>query len=347
MKKGILVVIALALIWYGFSMLNRVYWMDGAGEATITVERGMSLVEIEGQLVAHQVIDENDVWLFDLYARATNKDRGIKAGTFVLAPGDAIAKILGALSLSSSDEKTLTFIEGWDLRDIANYLEQQDITGDADELYEVTGAPARDYRTQTGAPEVTVTSIAALADKPEHVSLEGYLFPETYRVFSNATVDDVVNMLLAEFQKRIGVIEMRAERSAGKFYRDYTFFEVLTMASILEAEVRGEEDQRMVADIMWRRLENGWPLQVDSSVNYITEKDTPSASAQDIKVNSPYNTYAQRGLPLGPINNPSMVAFEAVINPQENEFWFFLTAPDGTVHYGRTIEEHAANRKFL
>ncbi len=337
MKKTTLTIGIILAVLYGFSLLSRIYWGSGEGEAQIIIAKGDTLVDIAGQLVASEVLVENDIWLFDLYARITDKDRAIKAGEFTLAQSMPIADILGALSVSSGSEKTLTFIEGWDLRDIAEYLIEQEVIDDEEDLYEVTGIPARDYRTQKGKPSVPFEAIAY--EKPSWVSLEGFLFPETYRVYSNATVDEVIETMVDEFANQIGDTKEQ--------YKDYTFYEMLVMASILEAEVQSSEDRRLVADIMWRRLENGWPLQVDSSVNYVLDKNNPSASAQDLKADSPYNTYKNKGLPIGPINNPSADSFDAALNPKANDYWFFLTSPDGTVHYARTIEEHAANRKYL
>lgn len=347
MRKGLIPIIVLILVGYFLTVFHRIYWREGGGEAVVTIAKGATLLDVEGVLLTNHVLTDDDLWLFDMYARMTDADRTVKAGTFTLRKNASIADVLAVLASASGKERSLTFIEGWSLRDIAKYLVAQGVITKEDELYRVTGFPARDYRNQKGEPERVVKAISWMESKPANVSLEGYLFPDTYRFYSNATVDEVVQTLVNEFDDKFSGIKFRMQREPGKFFGNYSFFEVLTMASILEAEVRGEKDQRFVSDIMWRRLEKGWPLQVDSSVNYVTEKDTPSASAKDIKNSSPYNTYKHKGLPPGPINNPGLKAFESAMNPEPNEYWFFLTGEDGSVHYARTLEEHKANRKYL
>ncbi len=345
MRKTIFGIIILLVVLYGFSLISRIYFGEGEGEVAITIEKGEQLVSVAGKLVAGEVLRDDDIWLFDLYARVTDKDRAIKAGSFTLAKDMPIADIFVLLSVPSSTERSLTFIEGWNLRDIAEYLYEQDIIKGEKDLYEITGVPARDYRIEKGVPEHPITNIGEPnKEKPNYVSLEGYLFPDTYRFYENVTVDEIVQTLVNEFDEKYTELDKNADHS-NDF--NYTFHELITMASIIEAEVQSTEDRRKVADIMWRRLEDDWPLQVDSSVNYVTQKNTPSASAKDLQADSRYNTYKNRGLPPGPINNPSLDAFKATVSPIKNDFWFFLTSPDGTVHYARTIEEHAANRKYL
>lgn len=347
MRTFLVTCAVVVLLWYGFALCNRVYWRDGGQRVTVTIARGADLIDVEGALVASGALSQQDAWLFDAYARATDADRRIKAGTFAIARGGAIADMLAVLATPSTSERTLTFIEGWNLRDIAAYLVREGVITTAADLYRVTGVPAHDYRRANGKPERSIEPVGAMQSKPAFVSLEGYLFPDTYRFYSNATVDEVVTALVGEFQNKLEKIDPPQGTAPGKFYKEYTFFEVLTMASILEAEVRGQQDRRMVADIMWRRLENGWPLQVDSSVNYVTDKNDPSARAKDLVIDSPFNTYKHKGLPLGPINNPGLQAIDAAVHPASNAYWFFLTGRDGAVHYARTLEEHAANRKYL
>lgn len=323
-------------------------WLrEGDGNASVRIAKGATVRSVAEDMAAQGVLPAKDIWLFEFAAKVTDADRAIRAGDFTVPRNGSILGLLTTFtSQKESQEKSLTFIEGWDLRDIAKYLVREQVIVSPEELYKVTGVPARMYVGGVGAPERSLPDLDILNTRPQNVSAEGFIFPDTYRVFADATVDEIVEKAMKEMEEKVRSVTDR-DVTSKKFYKDYSFFEVLTMASIVEAEVRGTEDRRKVADIMWRRLEQGWPLQVDSSVNYITEKNTPSASAQDIKNTSPYNTYKHRGLPPGPINNPSLDAIRAVITPEPNDKWFFLTSKDGTVYYGRTLEEHAANRKYL
>jgi len=143
--------------------------------------------------------------------------------------------------------------------------------------------------------------------------------------------------MLTNFEKRVTVNP--SEKS---------LFDIIRMASVIEREVQNPDDMAIVSDLFWRRLAIGMPLQADSTVNYVIGGDKPSITFEQTKINSPYNTYLHQGLPLGPISNPGAQAITAAANPKPNDYLFFLTDKEGNVHYGKTLEEHNANkRKYL
>ncbi|OGY89834.1 MAG: hypothetical protein A2927_01170 [Candidatus Komeilibacteria bacterium RIFCSPLOWO2_01_FULL_45_10] len=134
--------------------------------------------------------------------------------------------------------------------------------------------------------------------------------------------------------------EMRVDiKNAGK-----SIFEVITLASIIEKEVRTEQDMKMVADIFNKRLEQGIALQSDATVNYVTGKGLVQPTAADIAVDNLYNTYKYRGLPPGPIANPGLKAIKAAIYPTPNQYYYFLTTAEGEVIYSQTYQEHLKNK---
>jgi UPF0755 protein len=177
-------------------------------------------------------------------------------------------------------------------------------------------------------------------DKPETISFDGYLAPETYRVFAGASLEEIVDRLIAQRESEFSEADYAAIAAAGR-----TPFEVLTIASLLEREVRGETNKKLVADLFWRRYDDGWKLQADSTVHFIVGTDgSVFTSAADRAIDSPWNTYRYTGLPAGPIGTPSRLAIEAAIYPTPNEYWYFLTTLDtGEVKFGRTLAEHNAN----
>jgi UPF0755 protein len=178
-----------------------------------------------------------------------------------------------------------------------------------------------------------------LAEKPAHVSLEGFLFPDTYRLYREAGPEDIVRTMLRNFDRKIDA-ELRAKIEAS----GRSFYEIVTMASIVEREVRTDESRRRVADIFWRRYDIGMALQADSTVNYVTGKSLAAVSFEDTKVDSRYNTYKYPGLPPGPIGNPGLAAIRATVDPLPNDAWYFLTDAEGNVHYGRNLDEHNRNK---
>jgi UPF0755 protein len=172
------------------------------------------------------------------------------------------------------------------------------------------------------------------------------LAPETYRVYQNATLEEVFDKLLKQRSKEI--FDNYYASSNSKTF-NHEFYEVLTMASILEKEVQKFEDKKMVADIFWRRLKIGMALQADSTVHYTLGKEgSVFTSAKDRQTDSLWNTYKYPGLPPSPICNPGLDSVKAALEPTANNYWYFLTGKDGVVHYAKTLEEQNLNRfKFL
>jgi UPF0755 protein len=121
------------------------------------------------------------------------------------------------------------------------------------------------------------------------------------------------------------------------------------MASIIEEEARTEETRRTIAGILWKRLDNGWPLQVDAAFAFVNgKKKSSELTVEDLAIKSPYNTYANKGLPPTPISNPGLDAISATIRPIATKYYFYLSDDDGNMHYAVTNAEHEANKaKYL
>ncbi len=245
------------------------------------------------------------------------------------------------------EEVTLTIIPGWNLRQVAHYLVQKGFASTTQDVYNVTGIPAKDYRQlKLQAPTlVDEDGFAVPPDRTERNSLsyEGYIAPETIRVFKDASVSDIIIKFLKQRQKEIKQIVSETEGGSIQNWPD-----IITMASIVEEEAKTPEDRRIVADILWRRVTMNWALQVDSSVHYAVDKTgTVFTTEKDREVDSPWNTYKYPGLPIGPIANPSIDSIKAAYQPTKNEYWYFLSGKDGKMHYAKTFEEHNANKKYL
>ena len=265
----------------------------------------------------------------------------LQPGSYDLTGAKSYREVIERLASGgmAANEVTIRILEGWTVRDIARLLNKIGLTRGAGEFYALAGEPAADFRRAKTGPRDFSEEFSFLADKPARAGLEGYLFPDTYRVFDDAKTEDIVRTMLRNFDRRL-TPELRAEiAAAGRTTRD-----IVIMASIIEREVRTDEDRAAVSDIFWRRLKIGMPLQADSTVNYATGKSLPSVLTEDTKVDSPYNTYKYPGLPIGPIGNNGLASIIAAVEPKKNDYWFFLTDGVGAVHYARTIEEHNKNR---
>ena len=233
------------------------------------------------------------------------------------------------------EEITLTILPGWNLRDVADYFVKKGVASSTADVYLVTGLPAVPFKLpiQEVRPEDSVNTFA-------HYNYEGYLAPETIRFFKGATVEEVVNRF---FEQQL--MELTEEMRTEVIRREITWHELLTIASLIEREARGEIDRRMVSDILWRRLQMGWAFQVDSSVHYIAGRSGDVfTTAKERDSLSLWNTYKYPGLPPGPISMPSQQSIMAALYPEKNSYWYFLTDHDGKMHYAPTLDEHNVNR---
>ena len=182
-----------------------------------------------------------------------------------------------------------------------------------------------------------------MSELPETASLEGYLFPDTYEISEGESPEDIIKNILVNFEKKI-----TRELKEAIALKNKSVFEIITMASMIEKEVKTINDKKIVSGILWKRLEDGMPLQVDATINYITGKNHKSALLADLKINSPYNTYKYQGLPLGPISNPGIDSILAAIYPTESKYWYYLSADSGKTIFSKTLKEHnAAIAKYL
>ena len=166
----------------------------------------------------------------------------------------------------------------------------------------------------------------------------GYLYPDTYFVPETYTYSEMISLLQETYEEKMAPL-----RDA---LYDLTEEEVVILASILEREASTLESKRIVAGILLSRLEIGMALQVDASFSYLLDKESAELTMDDLAIDSPYNTYLYPGLPPTPISNPGLESIEAVINPLETNYLYYLTAPDGTFYYAETFEEHKRNKEL-
>ncbi len=171
---------------------------------------------------------------------------------------------------------------------------------------------------------------------------EGYLFPDTYFFSASAGADDVIKIMRDEFQKKIDPWEPIIKETK------HSLRDIVIMASIIEKEAKTEEDQALVSGILWKRIEQGIPLQVDAPFYYLLGKTSSELTQSDLAIKSAYNTYKNKGLPAGPIGNPGISAIRAAVHPKNSSYFYYLSDKQGIMHYAKTFEEHKANKeKYL
>lgn len=174
----------------------------------------------------------------------------------------------------------------------------------------------------------------------EAEKFEGYLFPDTYFVLPNIKEQDLLKVLKDTLTRKLEPYKDEIEKSP------YNMHEILTIASIIEKEESDTKDRHMIAGIINNRLKINMALQVDATFLYILGKGTFGLTREDLKHQSPYNTYVHTGLPPGPINNPGLSSIRAVLEPHDNPYLFYLADSAGTTYYSKTYEEHLSKKRI-
>ena len=307
--------------------------MTSENKITFEIKEGESVNAILDKLKDQKVISSD--FLLKAYLKFKGADTKIKAGLFEIEPPITLKKIVEAIQgEGKSNERNITIIPGWDLRDIARYFEAEGIVSST-YVYALTGKPA-EFGPWASS---TFQTYAILKTKPQNVSLEGYFAPETYRIYKNEKIESILKRLLDQREKDFTMQMLQDIQNQGK-----TVHEILTLAGILEKEVKTSEDRKKVADLFWRRIQLGMGLQADSTVHYLSGREGDVfTKAKERQIDSLYNTYKYRDLPPGPISNPSISSIMAAIYPTPNDAFYFLTTTDGDVKYARTLDEHNAN----
>lgn len=293
------------------------------------VAPGQSVAEIGNRLQAQGLI--NDAELFRLYVRLRGLDSTINAGAFTLRPNMNIEEIALALQRSQSNEVQVTIPEGRRREEIADLLQAE------------LGVSADEFRNLTS--RASAYSYPFLQGLPADATLEGYLFPDTYRLPENPTAQDVVLRMLDNFGEKAGPLLTQAQ-AAGKDPRD-----LVTMASIVEREAVIAAERPTIAGVYFNRLRVGQPLQADPTTQYALGFQPDQGSwwkrgltLDDLRYSDPggYNTYVNAGLPPGPIANPGLSSLQAALQPAESNFFYFVAAcnGDGTHQFSVTFEEH-------
>lgn len=301
-----------------------------ASTVTFVIQDGESFSTIASHLQEQQII-ANAFW-FKVAGKFAGLADKMKTGNHQVQPGLNYSSLLAKLATSVPDEVSITIPEGYSLFQIGTVINEK------------LGISAADWEAATGISSPLKTHpFFVSAGAPLIVDLEGYLFPDTYRFFPNATASDVAQKMLDTMQQKVATLDEPTGNARG-----YSIHELLTVASIVQKEATDKSDMADIADVFFKRLRDGMALQSDATVNYATGAGDPAKSVIDISFDSLYNTYNQRGLMPGPICNSGLDAVEATFHPKSNDYYYFLTDQDGIVHFAKTFAEHTLNvNKYL
>lgn len=266
--------------------------------------------------------------ILEAYGRSRELQTRLQAGRYLVAPTMAPAEILAKIASGDAvfDEIVITVPEGWSLNDIELHLEEMGLF--SKERFAQAAVMQDGYR--------DFELVSALEDD---TILDGYLFPDTYRIFEDSTPESIVRRMLQNFERRL-TPEIREQVEASEM----TLHEVLTLASIVQKEATDAGEMRDVAGVFSNRLRDRIRLESDATVNYVLGTSKRQPTFADTEVQHPYNTYENYGLPPGPIGNPGIDAILATLNPARHEYFFFLHPLGQPIVLSRTFQEHLDNK---
>ncbi|KKU52996.1 MAG: Aminodeoxychorismate lyase [Parcubacteria group bacterium GW2011_GWA2_47_10b] len=290
--------------------------LPAQGEPFI-IQEGSFAGDIAELLKTRNVIRSKELFVWTAYLVGAHNN--LSSGTFLFLEPESIFTVIRELT-RKREEIQLVIPEGVTIRDIVRILEKNKMPA-AKNFIQVTNKVPEDFPFE---------------------SLEGFLFPDTYRVYVSTSAEDLVQMMLKNFHEKTDPLRAEVESSPRSLY------EIITMASLVEKEVPTRKDKEIVAGVLWKRIDDKYPLQIDATLFYESGKASHELSLGDLREDTPYNTYVHVGLPPSPIANPGFESIEAALRPKGSPYYFYLSDRRGTTHFARTFEEHKLNKaKYL
>lgn len=295
----------------------------------IVIERGSSLGKIATQLKEEKIIKSE--FVFKMAVRFIGGQGGAKSGNYFFKESQNVLTVARRITVADFrlTSMRITIPEGSTIVEISEILQNSLGNGfDKENFLKLT-------KGQTFLDN-------DISDKSLD-SLEGFLFPDTYFFLPGTKNSEIISEMRRNFNLKISS-EIKEEIEK----RGLSLYDVITMASLIEEEARQSETRRLVSGILWNRLNVGMALQVDAVFPYIIGKNTFEITLDDLKVDSPYNTYLYAGLPKGPISNPGLDSILSAVYPKDSDYWYYLSDKEGDMHYAKTFDEHKVNKeKYL
>lgn len=271
--------------------------------------------------------------VFKYYVKFKNES-DFMAGEYHMTPSMTFAQIIDSLKTGKIMQKpvfSITIPEGKQLDEIAAAIAKKSNQKEADIIKQLNKETFIQSM-MNKYPDLLTTEI--LAKDVKH-PLEGYLFPATYPFYKkNPTLEEIISAML---DKTVNIVQKYEVEIADQ---DLSIHEFLTMSSLIEKEATKKADRNKIASVFYNRIKEKMPLQTDPTVLYAQGKHKAKVTYKDLEVDSPYNTYQNKGLPPGPIANAGVMSMEAALHPDKTDYLYFLASKDGKVHFSKTLQEH-------
>jgi UPF0755 protein len=286
-------------------------------EQVVEIKPGMTLRQVAHFLADKKLLDEPSA--FVLYTYLQGKQNRIQAGEYRLSPSVPPWKILESLTTGTAILYTVTIPEGYRITEIAELLEKKGLV------------KKEEFIAETRNKELLETLQISSGG-----SLEGYLYPETYKFTKAVGAKKIVKTLVDTFKERVQKPELMQQASAGKL----TFHEIVTLASLIEKETGLGTERKLISSVFHNRLVKKMRLQTDPTVIYAIVNFDGNIRKKDLSIDSPYNTYKHFGLPPGPIASPGLDSIRAAMEPEDSDYLYFVSRKNGSHQFSTNYKDH-------
>lgn len=300
--------------------------VGGQNSIKMHIAEGTSASEVAMELERGRIVRNS--LLFKLLLKTTGTDKAIKPGDYVFTQKQTMMEILHILKTGNMTQRLVTIPEGLTISQMAELLQEKGIVRKEDFLAAVKNG---DFLVNGG----------------KRKTLEGFLLPDTYDFPPNYTASDIIKKMIREFENRVVPAYIEKQKSLPI---NLTLDEVVIMASLVEREAKIPDERPIIASVYYNRLKKGMLLQCDATIQYALGENKPVLTYDDLKIDSPYNTYIHKGLPPTAIANPGINSIKAVLAPRKTNYLFYVrndVKNDGSHVFTSTLEEHnEAIRKY-
>lgn len=320
-----LAVISIAVIGF-FYFRYQVYYSRGKAleNKMFTIEKGEGSDEIASRLAESRLISGKVYFYY--YLRESGLLSKVMPGDYLLSVNLTIPEIVHILTNPEENFIRVTFPEGFTSSQMGERLRSN-------------GLPGEDFLKIVNEPGDLKKRYGYLSD-PSVTILEGYLFPDTYFFKKDITAQNIVGRMLDRFDEKLDQKIREDVFAQGK-----KISEIIKMASLVEEEVKKPADRKTVSGIFWNRINLDMPIQSDATLTYILGDKKDSHSLDEIRIDSPYNSYTRKGLPPTPIDNPGSDSIFAAVYPEETDYLYFVSTANCGPFFAKTLEQHGVNRQ--
>ncbi|MGM9978283.1 MAG: endolytic transglycosylase MltG [Clostridium sp.] len=329
-KKGILlliVVLLIAVIIGGFEYYDGIIekpLKSDKEKIKITVDEGESFYSILDELSSTGALKNKEVIKLNLKLDKKN-NINLVPGEYEINTNVTLKELIKILETEdfSKNRISVTIPEGYDIEEIANLFKENGLFSKDDFLNAVKNHELPSY---------------VKKDDKKKYNLEGYLFPNTYFLDKDISPDEVISLMISEFEKTLE----KVEKETGVTVKEEEIEKIITIASLVEEEAELDEERDLVSSVIYNRLEKGMKLEFCSTINYAWGEHLPQVLNKHLEIDSPYNTYKNEGLPVGPITNPGEKSIIAAVKPAQTDYLYFMLLYNqgGKHHFSNNGAEH-------